>query len=238
MGGMVSAFLWGFLTLLPAYGGGERGPLPADRLIIVTFDAALDPDVKARELCLLHGCEIQQVYRALPGMAIRKGNLAAIARAGGVTGLERDLAVVLQQDTVNLIGAPGHAPLAVLGGKLDANRLSVEHAWRYSPPAAADDMHGRTTGLLESLAQRQPERRFWSFEILDHHGRGRLSDLLAALDQLAGLRFAVGAVFIPLQVEGHPPLLLCQIIDKVLRRGLLVITDVDGACSPLEIQAR
>lgn len=231
MGGIVPALLWGVLALIPLP-EREQEADRHDRLIIVTFDPLLDPDVKARELCLLHGCTLHHVYRTIAGMAASGGNLAALTRASGITGVEVDLSVGIQENTAILIGAPGHAPLAVLGGGLDATRLVVERTWQYSQGGlqAREDLW-RTTGLIENLARRQPQRVFWSFDLLGPQGKGRLSDLLAALDQIAGLRYAIGAVFIPLQVEGRPPPILCEMIDKVLRKGLLVITDVDAACS-------
>jgi hypothetical protein len=203
---------------------------PGPQLTIVEFAPLADPDVTARELCLLHGCTLHHVYRHLPGMAISGGNQAAIARSSIVLEMTPDQPVRIEADPRKLIGAPGYAPLAVVGGGLNAIRLPVERRWSYGASEDWTVAMDATTVLVENLARRQPNREFWSFQVLQSDGRGKLSDLIAAMEEIIGLRYAVGAVFIPLQIEGPPPGMLCRMIDEGLRKGLLVITDVDEGC--------
>jgi hypothetical protein len=203
---------------------------PAGRdseILIVDFAPLADPEVAARELCLRAGCTVLHVYRYLPGAAVTGAPAGLIARSPGVTGVAADQAVRLATG-YRLIGAPSHAPLAVVAGGLDAARLVLEQRRRYHGEPAARAT-ADTTALVAALAERMPGRVFWSFSVVNDRG-GRLSDVLAALDDLVGLRFAVAAVYAPLTLAGAPPARLCRTIDDVLRRGLVVVTELDAGC--------
>lgn len=202
---------------------------PAPQTVIVDFERGLDPDQAARELCLRFRCTVRHVYRYVPGAALTGGNLAALPRAPGVTNVTPDLPIDLEPGAHPLVGAPSHAPLVVIGGGLDGGRLILERRLDY-----AGDLDPRaretTTDLVAALARRMPTRQFWAVNVIGADARGRLSDFLAALEDVAALRFAVAGVYAPLRLDGEPPPRLCRMTDEVLRKGLLVITPVDEGC--------
>lgn len=201
----------------------------APQTVIVDFERGRDPDQTARELCLRFGCAVAHVYRYIPGAALTGGNLDAVARAPGVAGVTPDLPVDLEPGAHPLVGAPSHAPLVVIGGGLDGGRLMLERRLDFG---GALDVHARetTTDLVAALARRMPSRLFWGVNVIGADSRGRLSDFLAALEEVAALRFAVAGVYAPLRLDGDPPPRLCRMADEVLRKGLLVITAVDAGC--------
>ncbi len=195
---------------------------------LVDFAPDADAELLSRELCLQYGCEVHHVYRSLPGMAVSGGRAASLAHADQVTAMYRDQLVSFDPGGNQLIGAPQWAPLVVVGPALDPNRLSVERRSAFG--ANGFDAAPDGTALVYSLASRVPDRRFWTFPTLAEDGRGRLSDMLAALDAVVAYRFAVSAVYVPLALEGTPPPRLCATIDDLLQRGVLVLSGLDGRC--------
>lgn len=201
----------------------------APQTVIVDFERGRDPDQAARELCLRFACSVRHVYRYLPGAALTGGNLAALTRAPGVAAATPDLPIELEPGAHPLVGAPSHAPLVVIGGGLDGGRLVVDRRLDYAGdlnPAARET----TTDLVAALARRMPARLFWGVNVIGADAHGRLSDFLAALEEVAALRYAVAGVYAPLRLGGEPPPRLCRMADEVLRKGLLVITAVDAGC--------
>lgn len=203
-------------------------PALQDAIYIVDFAPRADPDVAARELCLRVRCTVVRVYRYLPGAAVSGTAAGVLERQAQVMNVTADQPVRLAAG-YRLIGAPSHAPLAVVGGGLDAARLVLERERMFLAGAPSPGSAAQTTALVAGLAERIPSRVFWSFAVVGDEG-GRLSDVLAALDELVSLRFALAAVYAPLALEGAPPARLCRTIDEVLRRGLLVVTDLDAGC--------
>jgi hypothetical protein len=228
MGGAATLLVAAWLAAIAPTHASED----TERVYIVDFTPRTDADTFARELCLRFGCTIEHIYRYVPGMAIRGGNLKGLERAAGVSRVEPDLAVSLEQDAPVLIGAPSHGPLAVVSGGLDDREVAVDREWTFAQTAAPSNVRRRTTQLISPLADRMPSRTFWAFNVLAANGEGRLSDLLAALEQIVSLRYAVGAIYIPLRLHGEPSPRFCTLTDQVLRRGLLVITGIDRGCSP------
>lgn len=226
---MGGAFAWVVLALA-SHLAAEAAEPPSTDYALVDFSPGHDPDVLARELCLRFGCTIRHVYRGLPGMAIVGGRRSALERADGVSRVTSDPEVHFQPNSAQLIGAPGWAPMAVIGAGLDSDRVIVEKTARFTSGEAGRKAADETTDLVAPLVERQPERKFWSLTVVGPDGTGRLSDVLAALDYILTYRFAVSVVYMPMVLSAQPAPRLCVMIDQVLRHGLLVVTDIDRNC--------
>ncbi len=233
--------------------------------VIVDFRSAAgaDPESTARALCLRFGCTVRHVYRILPGMAVSGGDTVRLARAAEVARVVADPVVRLAPHGPHLMGSPPGALVVV--GALPGDTFAPVRRWRMrtvptaAPPAAAspaaapfgrvgsDPAAGSPAGDRGDAVRiarellRDPMRPLWLFDVVDEDGRGRASDVLAALETLVTMRFAVGVVFMPLAFAEAPrsspddparaPVLrLCRMVDDVLRRGLLVVTDLDRGC--------
>ena len=188
----------------------------------------------AHQLCLKYGCSIRHIYGAVPGMAIEGGRITNLLRASGVSSVHADAEVRFEADSARLVGAPPNAPLAYIGPGLDAETVPIEREVDYlRSKAASGDLMTQATLLVAAYAERSPNSRFWSMRVIDEKGSGVLSDVLAALDFLLRYRYSLGAVYMPLRMQGGDTAPMCRFVDAALQRGLLVLSSMDATC-PLE----